>query len=496
LSETTFEQQAEQRRSALRESFDRLAPVRDRWIARNAAYYETLTNLVRFLSREGASVLEVGCGTGQLLAALKPSRGVGLDLSPRMVEVARRRSPHIEFHVGDVERFDTAALGGPFDFVVMSDVLGHLDDVWLALRRLRDVCTPATRLIITTHNATWEPILSVAEALRLKMRTGPTSWLGQDDVANLLELNHFEVVSHGTTLLFPLRVPLLSPLLNGLIGKLPLIRSLNLIQFTVARPGWRDRPPEPRPLSASIIVPTRNERGNVADIFARTPQLGTRTELIFVDGRSTDGTVEEIERLLPTREARLIHQSGRGKGNAVREAFEVATGDVYHILDSDLSVPPEDLPKFHLAISEGRGEFANGTRLVYPMEDQAMRFLNKLGNKFFSVLLSAILGQRLKDTLCGTKVVSAEHYRRIAQGREYFGDFDPFGDFDLIFGAAKQQLKIVEIPIRYRARTYGEIKISRFRHGLLLLRMSILAWRRFGLLTPARARGRGHGPER
>jgi len=491
VTETTFERQSEERRTALRESFDRLAPVRDRWIARNPGYYATLTNLVRFLSREGASVLEIGCGTGQLLAAMKPARGVGLDLSPRMVEIARSRNPQLEFHVGDAERFDPADLGGPFDFVVMSDVLGHLDDVWLALRRLHQVCSPATRVIITTHNAAWEPILSAAEALHLKMRTEPTSWLSQDDIANLLQLNHFEIVSRGTTLLFPLRVPLLAPFLNGWVGNLPLIRSFNLIQFMVGRPGWRDRPPEPRPMSASVIVPTRNERGNVADIFARTPQLGTRTELVFVDGQSTDGTVEEIERLLPTRDARLIHQSGKGKGNAVREAFEVAKGDVYYILDSDLTVPPEDLPKFHLAIAEGRGEFANGTRLVYPMEDQAMRFLNRLGNKFFSVLLSAILGQRLKDTLCGTKVVSAAHYRRIAEGRVYFGDFDPFGDFDLIFGAAKQQLKIVEIPIRYRARTYGEITISRFRHGLLLLRMSFLAWRRFGLLTPARPPRKG-----
>jgi ubiquinone/menaquinone biosynthesis C-methylase UbiE len=481
-----FQRQVAGRREAVRQRFERLAPERDRWRANSDYYYRTIEELVRFLSREGASVLEVGCGTGDLLAAVKPARGVGLDVSGAMIERARAKHPQLTFVEGDVETCDLALLGEePFDFVVLSDLVGYVDDVWLVFRRLQQVCHPGTRLIVTAHNALWEPVLGLAEKLGRKMPTPLASWLGQDDIANLLHLNHFEVVSQGARLLMPVRVPGVSSFVNRYLASLPLVRSLNLIQYTVARPTWREEPPRPRPLSTSIIVPTRDERGNVADIFARTPNLGPDTELIFVDGNSTDGTIEEIQRLLPTRNAKLIHQTGKGKGNAVREAYEVASNDIYMILDSDLTVPPEDLPKFYLAIAEGRGEFINGTRLVYPMEDEAMRFLNKLGNKFFSLLLSEILGQYLKDTLCGTKVLSADHYERIKQGRAFFGDFDPFGDFDLIFGAAKQQLKIVEVPIRYRARTYGDIKISRFQHGLLLLRMSFLAWKRFKLNTSA-----------
>ena len=230
-------------------------------------------------------------------------------------------------------------------------------------------------------------------------------------------------------------------------------------------------------------MPCRNEQGNVEDIFARVPDMGRGTELIFVDGSSSDGTVEAIEQRIAGRPGtRLIHQGdGIGKGDAVRKGFDAASGDIFFILDADLTVPPEDLPKFYTAIVEGRGEFVNGTRLVFPMEDQAMRFLNLVGNKFFSLAFTYILGRPIKDTLCGTKVLAREHYARIVRGRAYFGDFDPFGDFDLLFGAARAGLKIVEVPVRYRARTYGETKISRFRHGLVLLRMTAIAFRKFKL---------------
>lgn len=478
--DSEFQRAATTRRQAVRESFDRLAQTRDAWRARNAYYHRSIEELVRFVVRDGASVLEVGCATGDLLAATRPARGVGVDFSPRMVEAARRKHPQLTFVESDVEDMDLA--GETFDYVVLSDILAYVDDVWLALRRLQAVCRPDTRLVITTQNALWEPALALAERLGQKSPAQPTSWLGLEDLANLLHLNHFEVVRSGTALLLPKRVPLLGALANKVLAHLPLVRSLNLVQLIVARPAWQDAPPAPRPLRTSIVIPTRNERGNVQAIFDRTPDLGPETELLFVDGHSSDGTVEEIERLLPSRPgARLLHQTGKGKGDAVRAGFDAATGDVLMILDSDLTVPPEDLPKFYLAVAEGRGEFVNGTRLVYPMEDEAMRFLNLLGNQFFSLALSNILGQHLKDTLCGTKVVSKDDYARIKAGRAFFGDFDPFGDFDLIFGAAKQSLKLVEVPIRYRARTYGDTKISRFSHGLLLLRMTALAFRKFRL---------------
>lgn len=470
-----------QRRDAQRAVFDDAAPARARWVEKNSYYHRSVADLVRFYVPEGSTVLEVGCGLGDLLAATRPARGVGVDISPALIERARARHPDLEFRVAEAEALDLE--GETFDAVILSDVVGYLDDLWLALRRLQGVCRPDTRVVFTLHNALWEPLLGLAERLRLKMPTRPTSWLGLQDLENLLRLNHFEVVTQGTAVLLPVHVPVVSTLVNRFVAHLPGVRQVNLVQFAVARPTWLEQPPRPRPLSTSVIVPTRNERGTVEEIFRRTPALGPRTELIFVDGSSTDGTVEEIERLLPTREgARLIHQGeGRGKGDAVRKGMAAATGDVLMILDSDLTVPPEDLPKFWLALAEGTGEMINGTRLVYPMEDQAMRFANLMGNKLFSLALTAILGQPLKDTLCGTKALSARDYARLAANRSYFGDFDPFGDFDLLFGAAKLGLRISEVPIRYGARTYGETKIHRWRHGLLLARMTLTAYRRFTL---------------
>ncbi|MBI5548597.1 MAG: glycosyltransferase family 2 protein, partial [Deltaproteobacteria bacterium] len=257
---------------------------------------------------------------------------------------------------------------------------------------------------------------------------------------------------------------------------------LALTEYVVARPTWQHAAP-PEELKCSVVVPCRNERGNVADIFKRTPELGAGTELIFVDGNSEDGTVEEIEKRLGARpRTKLILQGeGKGKGDAVRKGFAAATGEVLFILDADMTVPPEDLPKFYEAVAEGHGEFVNGTRLVYPMEQGAMRLLNMLGNKFFSLAFTHLLGMPVKDTLCGTKVLRREDYERIAAGRAFFGDFDPFGDFDLLFGAARCALKLVEVPVRYRARTYGDTKIDRFKHGWLLLRMTGVAFRKFRL---------------
>jgi glycosyltransferase involved in cell wall biosynthesis len=227
------------------------------------------------------------------------------------------------------------------------------------------------------------------------------------------------------------------------------------------------------------VIPCRNEKGNIEAAIQRLPNFGNHQEIIFVDGHSTDGTVEEIQRVIDTyrdRTIRFLAQDGQGKGDAVRKGFAAATGDILMILDADLTVPPEDLPKFYDAIVCGKGEFINGCRLVYPMEGQAMRFLNLLGNKFFSVAFSWLLNQPLKDTLCGTKVMFREDYLKLAANRHYFGDFDPFGDFDLILGASKLNLKILEVPIRYRDRTYGSTKISRFQHGWLLLKMTFFAF--------------------
>jgi glycosyltransferase involved in cell wall biosynthesis len=227
-----------------------------------------------------------------------------------------------------------------------------------------------------------------------------------------------------------------------------------------------------------VVVPARNEAGNVASILERTPEMGSGTELVFVEGHSTDDTYEVIEEEManfPERRCQLLRQSGKGKGDAVRLGFARASGDVVMILDADLTVPPEDLPRFYRALLEGKGEFINGVRLVYPMERQAMRLVNLFGNKLFSLAFSWLLGQPIMDTLCGTKVLWKRDHEAVAASRSYFGDFDPFGDFDLLFGAARLNLKIVEVPIRYRERTYGSTNIRRWRHGWMLLKMVFFA---------------------
>jgi SAM-dependent methyltransferase len=465
------------RKDVLMELLDSQAAESVRWRRKNRYYYEEVERIVRFHVPRGASVLEIGCGTGDLLAALEPSRGVGIDISPNTVEIARGKHPGVTFVAGDAEDLPVAE---PFDYVILSDLIGYLDDVQHAFEQLNRVCHSRTRVIITYFNFLWEPVLRAGERLGIKRPQPDQNWLSLADLQNLLSLAGFQTVSMGYKVLLPVRVPFLSSFCNRVLANLPLVRKMCLVEIIIARPAPVPVPEET--LSCSVVVPARNERGNVENAVRRIPPMGRHTEIVFVEGNSSDGTAEEIERVIaayPDRDVKIVRQgSGVGKGDAVRKGFAVGTGDVLMILDADLTVPPEELPKFLKALCSGRGEFIHGSRLVYPMEKQAMRFLNTLGNKFFSLAFTWLLGQRFKDTLCGTKVLYRRDYQRIAAGRSYFGEFDPFGDFDLIFGAAKLDFKIVEIPIRYRERKYGVTQISRFRHGWLLLRMCLFALRR------------------
>lgn len=428
---------------------------------------------------EGASVLEIGCGKGDLLASLKPSRGVGIDFSEEMIEVARSRYPDLEWKVTDVEDLD---LGETFDYVILSNLVGDLPDVQHAFMQIHEVCRPDTRILITFYNQLWEPVLKLGERLGFKTPHPMQNNLSLDDLENLLLLTDFDPIKSGYRCPIPAYIPLLTRFLNGLLSMTPVLRCLGLVIYFIARPQPKGELAEKNP-SVTVLIPTRNEKGNIESAVLRTPDMGSHTEILFVDGNSTDGTPEEIQRVMASvgkgRDIRFIPQGdGKGKGDAVRKGFAAAKCDILMILDADLTVPPEDLPKFYQALVSGKGEFVNGTRLVYPMEKQAMRFLNYLGNRFFSAAFTWILEQRFRDTLCGTKVLTRENYDKIVAGRSYFGDFDPFGDFDLIFGAAKLNLKIIEIPIRYRDRTYGTTNISRFSHGWLLLRMLPIAFRK------------------
>ncbi len=339
----------------------------------------------------------------------------------------------------------------------------------------------AQKLIISSYNYLWEPTLRMGERVGMKARQPLQNWLSIKDIENLLHLENFEIVKVEKKLLFPKYIPVFNLIINKFIANLPGINSLNLIQFITARPTYS----EPKDYSVTIVVPARNEKGNIENAIRRTPKFGSHQEYIFIEGNSSDNTYDEMLRVqaaYPDTDIKVMKQSGKGKGNAVREAFDAATGDILMILDADLTTPPEDMPKFYEALRNNKGEFINGCRLVYPMEKEAMRFLNYLGNKFFGWFFSFLLGQRLKDTLCGTKVLFRNDYETIKANRHYFGDFDPFGDFDLLFGAAKLNLKITEVIVRYRDREYGSTQISRFTHGWLLIRMSLFAARKIKFL--------------
>jgi SAM-dependent methyltransferase len=456
----------------MRRLADASAPERRKWLARAQFFHDEDLLYLKFLIREGAHVLELGCGTGDLLAALKPSYGVGVDFSAGMIAQARNDHPDLTFLVGDIE--DGAfmrQLPGPFDFIVLVDTLGALDDCQAMFEHLHGVCTRETRLIIGYFSHLWYPALKSAEAFGLKMPQPAQNILSPADVGALAALADFEAVKSERRLLLPLRAAGLGRLVNRFVAPWPLLNSLCLRHYTVCR-SLRQRADEPK--SASIVVPARNERGNIEAAVRRIPRFVDDIEIIFVEGHSQDGTWGEIERVIgayPNYDIKALKQPGKGKGDAVFAAFEIARGDVLIILDADLTMPPEQLPKFWEAIRSGKGEFVNGSRLVYPLEAQAMRFLNLVANKIFSLLFTWLLSQRFTDTLCGSKALRQSDYAQLKGARSYFGNFDPFGDFELIFGASKLSLKAVEIPIRYASRTYGETQISRFRHGLMLLRM-------------------------
>jgi SAM-dependent methyltransferase len=467
---TVLPEITQQHLEKIREFYD-TAPTRPKWGGRG--YRRQLAHYYNLLIPADASVLEIGCGSGELLAQLHATHKVGVDLSAHQIDSARTRVPGAEFHV---QAGEVLELTGHFDCIIISDTLNFAADVQRLLEQLQTVAHPDTRLFVNFHNSLWRPFLTLATWLSLKDRQPQNSWLASSDVLNLLQLAGWSPVSQQGRLLLPLRLLGLETLMNRWLA--PLLQWFCLTIFISARPSRGD--PTDRP-TVSVIIPARNEAGNIATAVSRTPMMGARTELIFVEGHSRDdtwGQIQRVQREHPDRKIKIMQQTGKGKGDAVRLGFAAATGDILMILDADLTMPPEELPKFYEVLASGRAEFANGVRLVYPMDEKAMQFLNLCANKAFGLIFTWLLGQPVKDTLCGTKVLRRSHYEKIAANRAYFGDFDPFGDFDLLFGAAKLNLKIADVPIRYKERTYGSTNIQRWKHGWLLLRMVLFAARK------------------
>ncbi|HKZ31850.1 MAG TPA: glycosyltransferase [Vicinamibacteria bacterium] len=452
-------------------------------------YYECLTRILRVRVPPGERVLDLGCGAGHLLAALEPARGVGIDVSSPAIRAARESygGERLSFVEGDASDPEVLArAGGPFDTILLVNLVTHLSDVQATLEALHAVSHPRTRVLIYSYSRLWQPLLRLSELLGMKYRQPPEAWLPPEEIKAMLALADFEIVRDDAHVVCPVGIPLVADLANRYLGRLPLVDAFSLMFGIIARPApvrsAASRKAEP---TVSVVIPCRNEAGHIAPLVESLPKLPAGSEFLFVEGHSTDDTAAVIERAVAEHKElplRFFRQPGKGKGDAVRFGFAQAKGDVLLILDSDMGVAPADVAKFVTALARGKCEMVNGSRLVYPMEGRAMRFLNLLANKFFAFLFSWLLGQQVRDTLCGTKALWREDYERIAANRSYFGEFDPFGDFDLLFGAARLNLRIVDLAVRYHERQYGETNISRFSHGWLLLRMSAFAARKLKLL--------------
>lgn len=454
--------------------WDHVADKLATWKGWGGYYRRRIAQVFKFNIPAGREVLEIGCGNGDLLAQLDPAYGLGMDISPKMVALAQKEHPHLEFVQMDGTDFN---IGKKFDIVVLSDTVNDVWDVQSTFEKAHQHLKARGHLLLNFYNRLWELPINMAARLGVAKPTLMQNWLTVEDIDNLLNLAGFERVREWVEVFMPFQIPLLTSFCNKFLVRFWPFRLFAMTHFVVARPKPASAAPRRLP-SVSIVVPARNEAGNIKRIFEETPLLCNHMELVFVEGHSNDDTFKEVLKQIrahPRIDASAYQQTGKGKGDAVRLGFSKAKGDILMILDADLTMPPEDLPRFYQAIVTGKGDFINGVRLVYPMEKNAMRFFNLIGNKAFTLIFTYLLGQPIKDTLCGTKVVWKSDYEMICANRAYFGDFDPFGDFELIFGAARLNLKIVDMPIRYRERTYGTTNIQRWKHGWLLLQMVLYA---------------------
>jgi hypothetical protein len=460
----------EQLRKQIRQKNDDITERRITWIKRNPYFYRQLIKTIGFIIPEGSKVLHIRSSIGYILDKLKPSFGLGIESSGKQTDWAKKHYGHSNFQEQYAEDLD---VDDTFEHILFSSP-EDIVDIGASLQAVKKNCTRSTRVIFTYYNYGWHGLVRLAEWLHLKLPQKMHNWVAPGDIDNLLTINGYEQIYHKKFILIPYQVPILSYVLNRFVARLPVLRHLCMMNITVAR-----LQPEVAQPSVSIVIPCKNEAGNIEEAVKRIPQLAPDQEIIFGDDKSTDGTPErvlEMQQRYPEKNIRLIDSPGISKAQNVWTCFDAAQKDVLMILDADLTVIPEELPYFYTAISEGRGEFINGSRLFYAMHEEAMRLFNVLGNKFFSLFFSYILDTRIKDTLCGTKVLYRSDFQKVKALRGSWGVDDRWGDYELIFGAAKSHLKIIDLPVHYMERTYGETKMTgRLKNGLIMLRMSMAA---------------------
>ncbi|MBI4244615.1 MAG: glycosyltransferase [Planctomycetes bacterium] len=471
---------------AVRTHYNFCAPRRVEWLRKNSFFHSELCRFYKFLIPENSTVLELGCGTGDLIGNLVSSDAVGVDISEQMVEVARVKYPHVKFICEDIENF---SIDRTFDYIIISGTLASVSNIQRLFQKITQMATPDTRIIVDQRNELWAPVLSLGERIGLKMPELYCNWLSIDDIDNFLEISNYQIIKRNFLLLLPVYIPILSTLMNKILSKLPIIRRFCLVQAVVARIAAPVQ--KPLELTCSVVLTCRDEEGNIEQLVERIPKMGMETEIIFVEGHSKDDTVGKIKSMMekfPEKNIRLLHQNGQGKADAQRLGFDEARGDFICILEADLTTPPEEVELLWDAFVSGKGEYVTGSRFVYQMGKGSMSFFNLIGNRLFGIIFTLILEQRFTDTLCGLKGLSKKNYLRIKKQRDYFGNFDPFGDFELTFGAMKLGLKSVEIPVHYQPRLYGRSKaygftfMSFLRHAMLLLRMSAVAFVKFKFL--------------
>jgi|HubBroStandDraft_2_1064218.scaffolds.fasta_scaffold07243_2 SAM-dependent methyltransferase len=463
-------------REARRKHQEATAERRHKWILSNRYFYDRLKRVLKYIVEPRKRVLEIRCETGQLLASVAPSYGVGVEISDAMVECAGRQFPEFHFVRSDPESLQ---LNETFDYILFNHIFDTVD-ILRAFESVRRHCSPETKVVVINYNQLWQPILEFASKVGLRSRFVEPNWVSENDLRGFLKLAGFRVVHKHRIMLLPKWIPLLSSVMNDFVGRLPGLRRLCLMQVMVGRA--LAEPKREEDLAVSVVIPCRNEAGNIQHAVERLPAMGRHTEILFCDDKSTDGTADEIRRmqeLYPWKDIRLVEGPGICKAENVWTGFRAARGDVLMILDADLTVMPEELPVFLRALATCRAEFVNGSRLVYPMPDLAMKFANIIGNKLFGVVFSYLLDQRIKDTLCGTKVFWRKDWARMEINLGGWGIKDLWGDYELLFGASKLHLEIIEVPVHYQERIHGVTKMTKvFSNGLRMLGICWHAWNR------------------